>query len=118
MLLSFWGLSLIEHTHPLEGGYLRRKVRTERRPGLPIVSTWCFWPQFGVDFLVKYACIGMMATRLLMLRRRLKRDPAACDYRDLALTPVNDDGALEMLTVTAAARAAARAKLRPLAASN
>jgi radical SAM superfamily enzyme YgiQ (UPF0313 family) len=115
MLLSFWSLSLVEHTHPLEGGYLRRKVRTERRPGSRIVPAWRFWPQFGADFVVKHARIGIMATRLLMLRYRLKRNPAACDYRDVALTPVNDDGALEMLTVTAAARAAARAKLRPLA---
>jgi hypothetical protein len=118
MLLSFWGLSLIEHTHPLEGGYLRRRVRTERRPGLPIVPAWRFWLQFGVDFAVKHARIGMMATRLLLLRHRLKRDPAARGYRDLALTPVNDDGALEMLTVTAAARTAARAKLRALAGTN
>jgi radical SAM superfamily enzyme YgiQ (UPF0313 family) len=118
MLLSFWSLSLIERTHPLEGGYLRRKVRTERRPGLPIVPAWRFWPQFGVDLVVKHARVGMMATRLLMLRHRLKRDPAACDYRDLALTPVNDDGALELLTATAAARTAAREKLRTLAAAN
>ena len=88
MLLSFWSLSLIEHTHPLEGGYLRRKVRTERRPGLPIVPAWRFWPEFAVDLLVKHARIGVMAARLLMLRHRLKRDPAARDYRDLALTPV------------------------------
>ena len=68
--------------------------------------------------MVKHARIGMLATRLLMLRYRLKRDPAARDYQDVALTPVNDDRALEMLTVTAAARTAARARLRPLAPTN
>jgi Radical SAM superfamily len=118
MLLSFWSLSLVEHTHPLEGGFLRRKVRTDRRPGLQIVPAWRFWPRFGVDFAAKHARIATMATRLLMLRHRLKRDAQARNYRDLALTPVNDDGALEMLTVTAAARTAARAKLRPLAPTN
>jgi len=115
MLLSFWSLSLIEHTHPLEGGYLRRKVRTERRPGLPIVPAWQFWPRFGADFVVKHARIAIMAVRLLMLRQQLKRDQTARDYRDLALTPVGDDETLELLTVTAAARSAARAKLRSLA---
>jgi hypothetical protein len=45
----------------------------------------------------------------------LKRDPAARDYRDLALTPVGDGEPLELLTVTAAARGAARARLRKLA---
>ena len=58
MLLSFWSLSLIEHTHPLEGGYLRRKVRTERRPGLPIVPAWRFWPGYAADLVVKHVRIG------------------------------------------------------------
>ena len=113
MLLSFWSLSLIEHTHPLEGGYLRRKVRTDRRPGLPIVPGWRFWPSFAVDLTVKHARVGMMGVRLLLLRRRLKRDPTAREYRDLALTPVGNDDGLELLTGTEAARVAARAKLRP-----
>jgi radical SAM superfamily enzyme YgiQ (UPF0313 family) len=115
MLVSFWSLSLIEHTHPLEGGYLRRKVRTERRPGMPIVPAWRFWPAYAFDMGVKHAHIGFMAARLLALRHRLKRDPAARDYRDLALTPVGDDAALDLLTATESARTAARAKLRPLA---
>jgi radical SAM superfamily enzyme YgiQ (UPF0313 family) len=113
MLLSFWGLSLIEHMHPLEGGYLRRKVRTERRPGLPIVPAWRFWPSFAVDLVVKHAHVGMMAMRLLMLRHQLKRDPAARDYNDVALAQVADGDTLQLLTVTVAARRAARAKLRP-----
>jgi hypothetical protein len=50
----------------------------------------------------------------IMVRRALKRDPTARDYRDLALTPVGDDDALELLTVTEAARRAARVKLRPV----
>jgi radical SAM superfamily enzyme YgiQ (UPF0313 family) len=115
MLLSFWGLSLVEHTHPLEGGYLRRKVRTERRPGLPIVPAWRFWPNYAVDLLVKHIRIGKMAARLLVVRHRLKRDHAAREYRDLALTPVSDDNTLELFTATETARRASRAKLRPLA---
>jgi radical SAM superfamily enzyme YgiQ (UPF0313 family) len=115
MLLSFWSLSLIEHTHPLEGGYLRRKVRVDRRPGLAVEPAWRFWPRFVVGSAVKHARVAVMAARLLALRHRLKRDPAARDYRDLALTPVGNDDALELLTVTPAARSAAQAKLRPKA---
>ncbi|HTW72331.1 MAG TPA: hypothetical protein VME47_20785 [Acetobacteraceae bacterium] len=115
MLLSFWSLSLVEHTHPLEGGYLRRKVRTERRPGLPIVPAWRFWPAYAADLLVKHVHMAVMAARLLMVRHRLKRDSAARGYRDLALTPVGDSDQLELLSVTEAARSAARSRLRPLA---
>jgi radical SAM superfamily enzyme YgiQ (UPF0313 family) len=115
MLLSFWSLSLIEHTHPLEGGYWRRKVRTERRPGLPIVPAWRFWPAYAVDLVAKHSRIAVMAARLLMLRHRLKRDETAREYRDLALTPLGDDSALELFTATEATRRAAHAKLRPLA---
>jgi radical SAM superfamily enzyme YgiQ (UPF0313 family) len=115
MLLSFWSLSLVEHTHPLEGGYWRRKVRVDRRPGLPLEPAWLFWPRFVVGSAVKHARVAVMAARLLALRYRLKRDPAARDYRDLALTPVGNDDALELLTVTPAARSAAQAKLRPKA---
>jgi radical SAM superfamily enzyme YgiQ (UPF0313 family) len=117
MLVSFWGLSLVEHTHPLEGGYLRRRVRTERRPGLPVVPAWRFWPAYAADFAVKHTRIAGMALRLLLVRHRLKRDPAAHSYRDLALTPVGEAESLEMFTVTESARQAAQARLRPLAAA-
>jgi radical SAM superfamily enzyme YgiQ (UPF0313 family) len=115
MLLSFWSLSLVERTHPLEGGYLRRKVRTERRPGLPVVPAWRFWPGYVGSMVVRHVRIGAMAVRLAMVRHGLKRDKAARDYRDLALTPVGDEDGLALLTVTEAARRAAGAKLRPLA---
>ena len=38
LLIWFYGCVTIEKIHPLEGGYLRRKVRRDRRPGLPIES--------------------------------------------------------------------------------
>ncbi|MFL5251975.1 MAG: B12-binding domain-containing radical SAM protein, partial [Rhodopila sp.] len=114
MLLSFWSLSLVEHTHPLEGGYLRRKIRTERRTGLPVVPAWRFWPEYTAGLLVKHLRMGAMAARLLLLRTRLKRDKAAREWRDLALTPIGDSDTLEMLTVTEAARAAAGNRLRKL----
>jgi hypothetical protein len=58
-----------------------------------------------------------MAARLLMVRRALKRDPAAAGYRDLALTPVGDEAGLALLTATEATRRAAGTRLRKLAAT-
>ncbi len=117
MLAAFWSLALIEHTHPLEGGYLRRKSRRERRPGLPIEPAWRFWPAYLLDMVGKHAKIAAMVWRLMGVRRRLKRDPAARDYRDLALTPGQDAAGLDLLTATEAARSAARHPMRPMAAS-
>nr|WP_294552877.1 radical SAM protein [uncultured Rhodopila sp.] len=117
MLLSFWSLSLVEHTHPLEGGYLRRRVRTERRPGRPIVPAWRFWPAAAAGFAMKHVRMAVMAARLLLVRHRLKRDPAARDYRDLALTPTGDEEALALFSSTEASRRATRGKLRPTAAA-
>ncbi|GAB0117189.1 hypothetical protein Acid7E03_12610 [Acidisoma sp. 7E03] len=118
MLVAFWSLALVERTHPLEGGYFRRRSRTDRRPGLPIVPAWRFWPREGVTFLGRHVRILRMVLRLMMVRRRLKADPQAKDWRDLALTPVAEEEAhLALLTVTDAARAAAGRRMRPLAAA-
>jgi radical SAM superfamily enzyme YgiQ (UPF0313 family) len=97
-LLSFWGLSLVEHIHPLDGGVLRRKVRTERRPGHGIEPIWRFWPAYIADALSNHARVAGMAARLLRLRYQLKRDPEARRYRDLALTPVAETGTLGLLS--------------------
>jgi len=116
MLLSFWGLSLVEHMHPLEGGYLRRKVRTERRPGLGIEPIWRFWPAYIGDALSKHARMAGMAARLLRLRHQLKHDPEARRYRDPALTPVEETGTLGLLSGAGAVppAAAKRPRLLPV----
>jgi radical SAM superfamily enzyme YgiQ (UPF0313 family) len=112
-LVSFWGLSLVERMHPLEGGYGRVKVRTLRRPGMQIVPAWRFWPVFALSTLVKFGRIGLMIAHFLRLRRQLKRDPKAALYRDLALTPVADEGPLELFTATPSAVATAAKRKRP-----
>jgi radical SAM superfamily enzyme YgiQ (UPF0313 family) len=115
MLVAFWSLSLIEHAHPLEGGYFRRKVRTERRPTMTIVPAWRFWPAYAADMVVKHTKVAIMVLRLIRVRRNLKADPAAREYRDLALTPVeNETATLDLLTVTDAARTAARHPMRAI----
>jgi len=42
----------IEREHPLEIGFLRRKVRTQRRPGLPIDSWLRVCPRRLLEVLV------------------------------------------------------------------
>ena len=113
LLMWFWGCVTIEKLHPLEGGYLRRKVRTERRPGLPVEPALLFWPKYLGGLVVKHVRIGRMVWRLAKVRRAIKRDRQARAYMDTALTAasVTDVDDLEMFQVTEAAQAAA-AKVR------
>ena len=115
LLLWFYGCVTVEKLHPLQGGYLRRKVRNDRRPGLPIERSLVFYPKFALDLVAKHVVLLWLIWRSGAVRRAIKRDPLARAYRDQALTPVTaaelDD--LELFTVTASARAAAeKIKLR------
>ena len=47
----FSGSSRIEGVHPLQFGYVRRKIRTQRRHGLKIVGPLVFYPWRAWDFL-------------------------------------------------------------------
>jgi hypothetical protein len=98
----------IEHVHPLQGGILRLKHPSERRPELPRESAWAFWPRFAWQTLSRHARAVPMVVRLILWQRAIARDPAARAYTDLALTPVSDDEdmALDLFTKTAGARAA------------
>jgi radical SAM superfamily enzyme YgiQ (UPF0313 family) len=118
LLIWFQGCVTIEKIHPLEGGYLRRKVRTDRRPGLPIENPLTFYPRYVFGLIAKHIAIARMVWRMGAVRRSIKRDPQARNYTDLALTPTTeaelDD--LEMFNATASARAAADKAKRHLAA--
>ena len=119
LLIWFYGCVTLEKIHPLEGGYLRRKVRRDRRPGLPLENPLVFYPRYVADLIRKHVVIGRFVWRMGRVRRALKRDPAARRYMDEALTPVSaaelDD--LEMFNNTPSARAAAdkaKKKLAPV----
>ena len=98
----------LESVHPLQGGLLRLKHPSERRPDLPRERPWAFWPRFIWHTLRTHAISAQMLMRLLLWKRAITRDPDARNYTDLALTPVRDDDdvTLDLLTKTTGARAA------------
>ncbi|MDP6708919.1 MAG: radical SAM protein [Alphaproteobacteria bacterium] len=112
LLLWFHGCKSLEHIHPLEGGYLRRKYRRDRRPGLPRESAAVFYPRYFWETVSKHARLLRLVWRLARLRRRLKRDPAAKSYTDLSLTPVTEAelDELEIFAVSDAAKAVVERK--------
>ncbi len=109
LLLTFSQTLAIEKVHPLQGGILRMKHPSERRPGLKRPNALLFWPAFAWETLRKHALIAYHLAVLLRMLRAIRRDPAAASYTDVALTPVDpeEDAKLELLApAVAKARAA------------
>jgi len=87
-LVLFSGAVHIEGVHPLQFGYVRRKVRTQRRSGRPIVNPLVFYPWRTFDAL---RVGSRWLRRMLRYQRILKRvvaDPATQSYFDEAMQPV------------------------------
>ena len=107
LLVNFATTVRLEDVHPLQGGILRLKRPSERRPGLPRESPWTFWPRVGWETLCKQAVIVGTVARLLALQFIVARGPAARSYMDQALMPVGDDNdeTLDLMTKTAGGRA-------------
>ena len=90
-LVLFSGAARIEGVHPLQFGYVRRKVRTQRRHGMLIINPLVFYP-WRVYGALRVA--GQWLRRMLRYRRILKRvvaDPATYTYFDEAMQPVTGD---------------------------
>ncbi len=108
VLVAFATTARLENVHPLQGGILRLKHPSERRPGWPRESPWSFWPRFAWETLHKHAVLVGTIGRLVRSSLTIARDPEARAYTDQALTPVHDDddAILDLLTKTTGARAA------------
>ena len=108
VLVSFATTVRLENVHPLQGGILRLKHPSERRPGLPREPSWRFWPRFAAATVAKHAVLVWTIASLVAWKVAIERfgNPAA--YVDQALTPVgedNDEGR-DLLTKTGGAGAA------------
>ena len=108
LVLWFFGCKTIEGVHPLEGGWLRRKYRKDRRPDLAVENAPVFYAKYLAHLLRSHYAILMIWWKYNQIRRRIKADPKRRDYMDLALTPVTEDEryTLDLFTSTEAARAA------------
>ncbi len=87
----FKGCIGIEGIHPLEGGFLRRKVRRTRRLGMPLENPLIFYPKTLLETLWKQFRWISLYTRLRLIYRKVRNDPRKLEYMDLALEPVTDD---------------------------
>jgi radical SAM superfamily enzyme YgiQ (UPF0313 family) len=81
----FSGASRIEGVHPLQFGWVRRKVRTQRRHGLPLESPLVFYPRRAFEVARAAALWLQLARRYRGILKRVVADPARSSYVDQAL---------------------------------
>ena len=101
-LVNFATTVRLENVHPLQGGMLRLKHPSERRPGLQRENAFVFWTRFISETLSKHATIAATIAWMIWIKIAIARDPDARNYTDIALTPVQDDEdtTLDLLTKT------------------
>lgn len=112
LLVWFHFCIVYEKIDPLQGGYLRRKYRKDRRPTMPIESPFVFYPRFIGELIYKHVKMVQLAWHFHWFKERLERDSDARNYSDVALTPDSEEvaEALEMLTAHTAEHSALSAQ--------
>ncbi len=106
MIFSFYGSYVYEKLHPLQSGVYRRKIRTQRRYGLPRENPLVFYPRRLWEILSSYLPGFWFFWKLTKMRKRIQHDPRYRNYSDVALTQAKTANAehLELFEVTEAAR--------------
>ena len=105
-VMQFYFTFMQEKVHPLQGGFFRRKVRSQRRPGLPLENPLIFYPRRLAEIVTTHVRLVRYYLFLHGLRRKVERD--AAPYSDRALTPVEaEDGVLPRAPVKKPAAVAA-----------
>jgi len=85
LLTVFAGSARIEGVHPLQFGIFRRKLRTQRRPGMPILSPLVFYPWRVADTVRAAVLWARLLWRHYRIVVRVRADRASAGYRDEAL---------------------------------
>ncbi len=108
IVVEVYGVMRFELVNAQQGGFFRRKARTQRRPGYAIESPLVFYPKRVWQALATYIPWGLYAWKIHRLRKRIQNDESARNYRDFSMMPVEDaeHEELEMFEVNEAARAA------------
>jgi radical SAM superfamily enzyme YgiQ (UPF0313 family) len=91
-LMIFSGSARIEGVHPLQFGFLRRKLRTQRRYGMPVLSPLAFSAWRTADFMKIVSQWLRLVWRYRRIMARVVADPTRHSYMDEALRPATTTG--------------------------
>ena len=89
VMTAFSSAARIEGVHPLQCGIVRRKIRTSRRHGMPIVNPLIFYPVRAVEFVSVVAQWLTVGWRYHRIKKRVVEDPASKIYVDDATRPTS-----------------------------
>jgi len=87
---QFHGTIKYQNVHPLQGGFLRRKVRTQRRPGMSQENPITFYPRRAWETVSGLVPFFLYYFKLRSIRKKIKLEPERRSYTDKALVPVKD----------------------------
>jgi radical SAM superfamily enzyme YgiQ (UPF0313 family) len=90
-MVEFKAIYEVEKVHVLEGGILRKKFRTDRRPGLPRVPPVVFHIQLALESAIKAWRYAILIAQASRLARKINRDLKRYDYSDVAIAPATTD---------------------------
>jgi radical SAM superfamily enzyme YgiQ (UPF0313 family) len=85
MLTLFAGAVRIENVHPLQFGFIHRKLRLQRRPTMPVESAFIFYPKRAFEVIAGLFAWGAVAWRYHRILKRVMADPNGRAYVDEAL---------------------------------
>ena len=97
VLTAFSGSVRIEGVHPLQLGIVRRKIRTQRRYGMPIPSPLVFYPKAIAECSKAMIQWGLLWYRYHRMITRIHADSAAPSYLDEALRPHSGEAEVDKL---------------------
>jgi hypothetical protein len=81
----------IEGVHPLEGGVVRIKHRTSRRPSFRRESPLVFYPRYLAETAVKAFRFWTAFRKRNAIVKKVENDARRYEYTDVAVIPVEDE---------------------------
>jgi hypothetical protein len=86
LLLWFHTCVVYEKVDPLQGGYLRRKYRTDRRRTMPKEKLLLFYRRYSAELIYQQCKMAQLSWHFRRFVKQLEREPGAKTYMDGALT--------------------------------
>ena len=90
-MMWFWSSIFVYGIHPLEGGFIRRRARLNRRPGLPVERFVAFHLRYGIELLKTNLRVVGIVFRIAWITLRAWLCTARRTYYDESLGAANED---------------------------